>query len=77
MHEQQQQQSKPQGKVSKGVNIGLDTAYALIWGVLTLLSIIVMFAAPHGLWPGLAGTALFGWWTLKNVRNIVVYKGRD
>jgi hypothetical protein len=47
-----------------------------MWGFLTVLGIVGAFI-PATRWPGLGLAALCGWFTYRNIHNIVVHKGND
>lgn len=79
----QQQQHQPQhrqgpGKVGRSVNVGLDIAYIALWGILTILCVAGIFASAGTRWPGVIGTALFGYFTWRNINNAIAHaKGAE
>jgi hypothetical protein len=72
----QPQERQGPGKVGRTINIGIDIGYAAIFGLLTLLGVATLFIA-HQLWWSLAAIAFFGYFTYRNISNIIVHKGAD
>jgi uncharacterized membrane protein len=72
---QEQVPQKTTGPVGKAFNIGIDAAYASICGLFAVLSIAVL-AVSFSWWAVLC-LIVFGYFTYRNVRNIVVHRGRD
>jgi hypothetical protein len=75
--QQQQPQQKPPstGKVGRGVNMGLDVGYAIIWSLVALLGIACIFTPAH--WWGLLLFAIGAYFAGKNVLILVRLRGRD
>jgi hypothetical protein len=65
---------KPQGKVSKGVNIGIEVGYAIVWAFVTLIGVARLFI-PAARWPSLAVIAFGGYFAYRNISNIIVHPG--
>jgi hypothetical protein len=52
----------------------LDLIWGSIWAVMSLVSLICMFAAPHGLWPGLVAVAGFTWLAWRRLHEAYLRK---
>ena len=75
---QQPQERQGPGKVGRTVNVGLDIAYVALWGLHTVLCLVGIFASTGTRWPGVAGTALFGYFTYRNINNAIAHaKGAE
>ena len=59
----------------------LDLIWGSIWAALALVSLICAFAAPDGLWPGMLGTAGFGWLAWRRLHDAymrtALWRARD
>jgi hypothetical protein len=71
----QPQERQGPGKVSRGVNMGLDAAYVAIWGIVTIIGVVGIFT-PARLW-GAAVAVVAGYFAYRNISNIVVHRGRE
>jgi hypothetical protein len=72
--QQQPQQQQGPGKVGRGVNMGVDVGYIVLWTAVAILGIACTFT-PAGLW-GLALTAIAVYFGGKNVLILVRLRGR-
>jgi hypothetical protein len=69
-------EARQTGPVAKTINLGLDTAYALICGGM-VVACIFLLAVTGFSWPVLGALALFGYFLYRNIRTIVVHRGND
>ena len=58
------------------MNMGIDAVYAALWGFVALIGLAGIFI-PATRWSGLAVFALAGYFTYRNVSNLVVARGRE